>query len=196
MKAIIFDFDGVIHDTFEFHLNKIKQFTGIQFSKEEFSALHNGNFFNSKIKNFKKIDWVKYREFVYDDFIFLKLNEEIRTILLKLKEKYDLYIISSNGKKNISAYLGNNNILFVFKEVFGPEINTSKEEKFKLLFEKYSLLSNDCLFITDTLGDILEANRVNVKTIAVDFGYHQRDLLSKGNPYRIISKFDEIFMYI
>ena len=62
----------------------------------------------------------------------------------------------------------------------------------KFLLKKYSLTPKDCIFVTDTLGDIIEANDVNVKTIAVDFGYHSRTVLSKGKPFAIISDLNEI----
>jgi hypothetical protein len=40
MKAIIFDFDGVIHNTFAFHKNKIEEFAGVNFSEDEFKDIH------------------------------------------------------------------------------------------------------------------------------------------------------------
>ena len=42
MKAIIFDFDGVIHDTFEFHRGKHQKFFGIDLPVQLFKDLHNG----------------------------------------------------------------------------------------------------------------------------------------------------------
>ena len=38
----------------------------------------------------------------------------------------------------------------------------------------------------------LEANEVGIGTIAVDFGYHERERLQKGNPLKIISRFEEL----
>jgi len=75
-------------------------------------------------------------------------------------------------------------------------MNKSKVEKFKYLFKKYKLKPEDCIFITDTLGDILEGNKVGVRTIAVDFGFHKRDRLEKGKPFKIVSSFDEILKVI
>lgn len=61
-----------------------------------------------------------------------------------------------------------------------------------MLFNKHDFNNEDCIFITDTLGDILEANKVGVKSIAVDFGFHERERLEKGNPFKIISNFKDI----
>lgn len=62
-----------------------------------------------------------------------------------------------------------------------------------IMFDKdFDFKKDECIFITDTLGDILEANEVGIGTIAVDFGYHERKRLEKGNPLKIISKFEEL----
>ena len=43
-----------------------------------------------------------------------------------------------------------------------------------------------------TLGDILEGHKAGVRTIAVDFGFHGRDRLEKGEPFKIVSSFEEV----
>ena len=79
-----------------------------------------------------------------------------------------------------------------FKEVLWAEKHKKKTEKFKHILNDYNLKKEDCLFVTDTLWDILEANDIWIKTYAVDFGYHDRNTLKKWNPYKIISSFDEL----
>ena len=80
----------------------------------------------------------------------------------------------------------------LFKDILGVESHASKEEKFKMLFKKYKLNNKNCLFVTDTLGDILEAGKLGIPTIAVDFGFHERERLEKGKPLMILSKFEDI----
>ncbi|MEI8343373.1 MAG: hypothetical protein WCF93_00310 [Candidatus Moraniibacteriota bacterium] len=46
--------------------------------------------------------------------------------------------------------------------------------------------------MTYTPGDILEGKEVGVEVIAVDFGFHKRDRLEKGEPFKIVSNFEEI----
>lgn len=38
-----------------------------------------------------------------------------------------------------------------------------------MLFDKYSLKSSECLFVTNTLGDLIEARKVNNKFIKASF---------------------------
>ena len=48
------------------------------------------------------------------------------------------------------------------------------------------------LFITDTLGDIIESNKVGIKSVGVTWGYHTKENLSKGNPFFIAENFDDL----
>lgn len=187
MKAIIFDFDGVIHNTVDFHKDKIKEFSGVELSDDEFRNIHNGNFFANTVDKIRDIDWSAYKNFIYHGQSNLKIEEEMKKALLELRKNHALFIVSSGGTKNILDYLKNNGIAEVFQEVLGMDAYRSKIEKFNFIFAKHKLNSGDCIFITDTLGDILEANTVNMKTIAVDFGVHNKEILSKGNPLKIVS---------
>ena len=192
MKAIIFDFDGVIHDTFEFHRKKIKEFTGIDLSVQDFKKIHKKNFFLAVPKKFNQINWKKYPDFVHDGVAKFVINKKIKKTIIELNKNYSLFIVSSGGENNISNYLSNNKIKYIFKEILGMETFKKKTDKFNFIFDKYNLATSECLFVTDTLGDIIEANEVDLKTIAVDFGFHCRKTLEEGNPYKIISSFEEI----
>ncbi|MBM3232725.1 HAD family hydrolase [Candidatus Pacearchaeota archaeon] len=80
----------------------------------------------------------------------------------------------------------------IFSEILGFETHKSKEEKFRILFSKHNLKIDECIFVTDTLGDIFEASKVGLRTIAVDFGFHDKGRLKKGKPLMILSKFEDI----
>ena len=193
IKAIIFDFDGVIHDTFDLHVTKIKEFMDSDFNGEDLKKLHEGNI-NLQNDN-KKVDtnrFDEYTHFVKEDFIKQKIIPEIKNVLIELSRNYDLYIISSGGENNIKTYLENNGVLNLFKYILGKETHDSKIHKFNMVIEKSKLNKEDFIFITDTLGDIIEANNIGIKTIAVTFGYHNELTLKQGNPYKIINHISEI----
>lgn len=195
MKAIIFDFDGVIHDTLH-DLYKVHISTLEQISLEEMKAnVFNGNprvyfekFTPEQQTNFENA-WQKH-------YNTLKLTKPIRDELIKLSQNYSLFVVSSNTEINLNKYFKNNNFTNVFTGIYGSETHKSKVEKFKILFNKNNLKADECIFVTDTLGDILEANNVNMKTIAVDFGYHKREKLEQGNPYKIVSDFKDIRTFV
>jgi phosphoglycolate phosphatase len=174
IKAVIFDFDGVINDTLEiaFSINKII-FPGV--TLKEYKDFFNGNIYErEKVTPEAAKEYFKLQE---EEFKKLKIEKEIKGELLKMKDKFYLFIVSSNSEMTLNNYFENNDILHIFKEVLGVESHKSKIEKFKIIMGKYNLNRDNCIFITDTLGDILEANKVNLKSIAVDYGFHERERL-------------------
>jgi len=192
MKAIIFDFDGVIHDTFDFHRYKIKEFCGVDIPEDDFRDMHNGNFFKNKVP-VDGIQWTDYRDYILPFQSKLEIDEERKEIIETLSKNHDMFIVTSGGTENILGYLENNGLGGIFKEILGLEASRSKVVKFNTIFEKHSLEPHECVFITDTLGDILEANKVNVKTIAVTYGFHTEETLQLGNPHCLISQPYQLF---
>lgn len=192
MKTIIFDFDGVVENTFELHKNNVEKFTGAKFSKKGFQELHNGNILANKNIKLKNVDWLKYQKFIFKEQSNLKIESQIKKFLLRLSKKYEFFIVTSGSSKNIKAYLKKNKINKIFKDVLGIELHKTKIDKFNFLFIKYNLKRSDCVFITDTLGDILEANKLKIKTIAIDFGFHNKKTLKIGKPFKIVSSFNEV----
>ncbi len=195
MKAIIFDFDGVIHDTFELYYKIHKHFNSNS-SRENYRSYFEGKAISPKGKDKSndenKKEFIKFRELELEAFKDLNLEKEIKRELEKLDKDFDLYIISSNSINNLKIYFENSKFTHIFKDILGYETHKSKIEKFKILFEKYNLDKDSCVFVTDTLGDILEANKVGVKTIACTFGFHDEARLKKGNPFKIVRKFEDI----
>ncbi|EKD58906.1 MAG: hypothetical protein ACD_56C00034G0008 [uncultured bacterium] len=188
MKTIIFDFDGVIHDTYELAY----RIFGKGIDEDEFKDFFSGNFFEREITEEQKRKDKESYKLQSEAFQYLEIDANIKKNLEKLSEKYNLFIVSSNQEEALNIYFQNNNFTHIFKEILGAQTHQSKVKKFKYIFEKYNLTAEDCIFVTDTLGDILEANKVELKTIAVDFGFHERHRLEKGNPFKIVSRFDEI----
>ncbi len=198
MKAIIFDFDGVIHDTYELAYQINVEVLGKDLTHEQYRDFFNGNIFERVVvdKEREKTAFENFFKLQNEAFKNFKIDGNIKSNLEELAKKYSLFIISSNQEEALNIYFQNNKFTHIFKEIMGAETHQSKVEKFKYLFEKYKLQSEDCVFVTDTLGDILEGNKAGIRTVAVDFGFHGRDRLEKGNPFKIVSSFDEVVKVI
>ncbi len=190
IKAVIFDFDGVIVDNFDGVYNILNEVYGI--SKEEFLSSLEGNINSTNEKKGKeKVQqvWSKLDELSLENLVEKKTKKE----LLNLKQNYRLFCVTSNKKENISRVLNHSEIdLDIFEEVYGKEEGNCKSEKINLLLEKYNLKTEEVVFVTDTLGDLREANNSGVLTIAVDYGFHEKERLQKGSPYKIVSSFKAI----
>src|SRR3989338_3476354 len=193
IKALIFDFDGVIHDSFDinYRINNIIHHHELpDISIEEYKDMHDGNIYGHK--RVTDEGTVKFFELFAEEFKELKIQEEIKKELELLKKKYGLFIISSNKEMILNNYLFNNQATHLFTQIFGLETHKSKLEKFGLLQKRYGLQKEECLFVTDTLGDLMEAKMAGISSIAVDFGFHDAERLKKGEPLHIISQFSEL----
>ncbi len=192
LEHIIFDFDGVIHDTFELAFVVGNQLHG--YDREEYKQMFEGNLYNHhRIKN---EDINEYFRLSKEKFKDLVIEQHVRDELLRLSEKFNLIIVSSNSEEILNDYLKNNDIVKIFTKVLGVETHKSKQEKFKMLENDHNVSSENSIFVTDTLGDILEANKAGLRTVAVDFGYHERARLERGSPLQIISDFRDLRQFL
>jgi len=191
MENIIFDFDGVICDTVD-ELYKIHNRILEKISKKD---MLNNVFDKNPREYIKKFSSEKIDEFEGEwkkHYKTLEVEKEIKQELSILSKKYNLFIVSSNTEYNLKYYLNKNGMNDFFKDIYGVETHHLKYDKFKLLFDKYNLTLEKSIFVTDTLGDLIEANKFSLKSIAVDFGFHTREKLEQASPYKIVSSFGEI----
>ena len=184
-KFVIFDFDGVIVDSFSLAL-EINRRTIPGLTLEEYSKKFEGNINETMAKyNFDTGREQEYFKEYGSCLNTRKLISGIKETILSLAQKYSLVIVSSTTTEIIKKYLRCHELKGSFLDVLGNDVNYSKVHKFKMIFKKYNIEANDCVFITDTLGDIREAEEVGIPTIAVTGGFHDEKTLKKGNPIAI-----------
>lgn len=191
-KFILFDFDGVIADSFKpaFEVQKLvcphvtediyrKRFEGNINDWEEPINVHTDecrhdiDFFTEYIPRMKKE---------------AKLVPGIKDIITQLEKSYKMVVISSTITSPIKEFLDEHDLADHFTEIMGNDVHKSKVEKIKMVFEKYALEAKDCVFITDTLGDMREAEKMKVGAIGITWGFHAPDTLLKGKPFRLVDK--------
>jgi phosphoglycolate phosphatase len=187
-KFILFDFDGVIIDSFEsaFKIEKMLR-KNDEFTKDHFRKNFEGNFFEEREK-MQKVDYTPQQFYEAYQPIFIELQPvpHISEALQVLSESYPLIIISSAVTDNIHSWLEKNGLASYFVDILGADVHRSKVEKFKSVFESHHVASSDCVFITDTLGDIREADQLHIRTIAVTYGCHPKETLEKGKPFTFV----------
>ena len=193
-KLVIFDFDGVLADTEEFCYKIHKDFNGT-LTWEKFQSFGVGNFHEGMGKAVQEEAYIVPPDFytLYEkNLSVISIHDILRDTVLLLKDKYRLSVISSTSSPYISKFLEKENILDCFDDILGHEIHTSKVVKINTLLKKYKTSPEGAVFVTDTLGDILEANECNVRSIGVTWGLHERKTLEKGNPIAIINDPSEL----
>jgi HAD superfamily hydrolase (TIGR01509 family) len=196
LKSIFFDFDGVLSNTFSVHLEEIRKFFDCDLSEQEYRDMHNGNFSEHTISRLNGVDWLAYRDYIHSRISSLNMDNAMKYVLENLKERYAFAVVSSGSGGHITSFLEKNGVENYFDEILGVEFHTSKKEKFQHLLLKYDISSEEALFVTDTLGDILEANEIGIPTVAVMFGFHNRETLKKGNPLAIIERPKELLKIV
>ncbi|MBC8495206.1 HAD family hydrolase [archaeon] len=190
IKVLIFDFDGVIineyQKDYEAYLNIYPDLT-----HEHYKDLFEGNF-RSKADTLLGEGNSGNAEKEYGLHVStVKIKESVKSILRNFSKDYTIGVISSAVEKTLNDCIDNNDFKG-FSFIYGFETNRLKTEKFKMVFEKFNVKPEECLYITDTAGDVREARKVGVKSIALDCGYHERWRLEKAKPMKIISSFEEL----
>jgi phosphoglycolate phosphatase len=187
-KILMFDFDGVLVDSFEINYSTGLISNSKKRNRKEYRELFNGNIHDG-LTNSKPTDNLQRPEFygIYGPKL-MKLSpiKGVNRILKKLVADYKIIIVSSTPSSLIKLFLKKYNLIKYFTDVLGSDYNKSKVIKINHLLKKYKTTPANSLFITDTLGDILEARQCGVKSIAVSGGFQFNSTLRKGRPLKII----------
>jgi phosphoglycolate phosphatase len=194
---IIFDFDGVLVDSFGAALETVREHQpDREISADEYRACFEGNAYEvADEKNFCFV----FREF-FDRYLPRLLEckpaEGIEEAIRSVAAAHTLAIISSTDSRVLREWLEKNGLLSYFTDLLGADISKSKVEKFSMLFKKYGIEGKNCIFVTDTLGDLREAEAVGVPCIAVTYGWHSEDRLRKGKFIAMVNRPSEIIEVI
>ena len=124
LKALIFDFDGVLGDTYDINFQLSKQFH-VGLSEQNFKDHHNGNVFEKPKINFKKDDYPVFFEKQKQMFNSQHLFP-IKDFLPILADRFKLFIVSSTIDENVAHFLGLGNLTHFFTKIHVSTTNPSK----------------------------------------------------------------------
>ena len=182
IKHIIFDYDGVLVDSFNFHLNKYNEIFDVGLTRQELADAHNGNFYENKSEKFDLVDIQKYATTVATDQEFLPLREGVQDTLHTLAQSKTLHLVTSGFERQILPNLEHHKIEDLFAHLLFADHGKSKHEKILRLLKDESANPDDAIFVTDTLGDVLEAKEVPITCIALTCGFQPEEIIRKGEP--------------
>jgi phosphoglycolate phosphatase len=196
LKTIIFDFDGVLMDSKQTIFNTTKHFLP-DFTEEKLHEIFNGNSHQHPIiKELFEKHQEEFQQKFLDETTKEHFFEGAKELIEDLESKYKLFINTSAPSYNVVKFLKLIEKEKSFEKVYGADIETSKVKKFKMILNKYNLKKEECLFVTDTLGDLREAQLVGIKSIGVTWGVHFRNTLEQGESIAIVDTFEELFSKI
>ena len=193
-KLVIFDFDGVLADTIRF-CYKIHKDINASLTWEKFQGFSDGNFIEGIRKSVEEESYIipkNFYEFYEKNLYTINIHENLRAVVLRLKNQYNLSIISSTNGSYISNFLKKEKALGYFGDILGSDAHMSKVVKINTLLEKYKIKPKDAVFITDTTGDIMEARKCGVQSITVAWGLHSKDALLREKPFALVNTPQEL----
>jgi phosphoglycolate phosphatase-like HAD superfamily hydrolase len=193
-KIVFFDFDGVIADSFDVGFEVRKMINPLT-TQDTYRRLFDGNI-NDSVSDveFQKIHnpdidfFAEYEPRLMKSPIFPGMKDVIKVTA----EKNLLIIVSSTTTDMIKKFLAMHDVDSCFDEIMGNDVHKSKIAKIEMALNKYKVGASDCLFVTDTLGDVKEARHMMVPTIAVTWGYQSKATLEKGSPSYIVDTPQEL----
>ena len=189
-RTVLFDFDGVIADSFNAAL-ATAQARCMHKTEEIYRANFEGNIYAAKDDESldhsqcnHDIDWFETLAsfFNENEALFAQMDDTIK----HLAQDNRLVIVSSSLHSVITSFLKTHKLDTYFDAIYDAEVHNSKSEKIAMILEKYGLTPKDCVMITDSKGDILEAREQGVECIAVTWGFNSYDVLASANPFRIV----------
>jgi len=177
-KVIIFDMDGVIFDTIPFAQKEFLE-THPSLTEDMYKEIHSGNFHEEAQKHAhlrieeteeqREIRRANYSEVKSKSVLFPGIKDFLQHLH---NSGFNLILNTNAYERNTLPLLENVDIRALFDFVATAELSKSKIEKFLLIKNKFGLNTEDILFITDSLGDLREADSANIATVAVTWGVH------------------------
>lgn len=191
-KLVILDFDGVIADSWDFCFEIVRIWYP-HLTEQQYRDAFNGNIRDASWRNPDiKMDYYSH----YDPRLLAsKPFASMPQIIRELARQYRLFIISSTPAPVIREYLRIND-MDVFEQVLGYETHKYKDVKLKMILDETGASPLMAVMVTDTLGDILESQKVGVKAIAVMWGFQKRETLLRGNPFATVEHPNELLKIV
>jgi HAD superfamily hydrolase (TIGR01549 family) len=199
IKAIIFDYDGVIVDSFP-TIHKVYQIICKKLGKkcpEKFPEFK--KFFGYNSRNFiKNLGLTEEETRKFDEFCSEEiLNQEpkffhkIDDVIKKLKEKYKLIIVSSNTQREVENKMKLLGVHSHFNIIMGGKVGPLKKSTaFKELIKDLNLSEDEILVVGDRVNDYFDAKEAGLNNIIlVEYGWgYEKEKIPNHKQSIIVKK--------
>lgn len=182
-EYVLMDFDGVIANTFQMCYEiSCQVWPGL--TREQYVEKFKGdvNETLTEIKSAGLNFFALYSARILDQ----KLVTGMDDMLKFLGQNFTMILVSSTESEPIKEFLRHHHLLEHFSAIFGNDVPSSKRQKIQLILGHYKIKPSECVLVTDTLGDLLDAKGLGVPSIAVTWGYHNEKTLRGGEPVSFV----------
>ena len=207
IKNIIFDLDGTISksapgilNAFEYALEKM----GKTYSRDDLYKYIGPPLRDSFVKELgeesadKGVDY--YRQYYFKKGLFeTEIYDGIQELIEELYDcGFDIYLATSKGEESSKKILEYFGILKFFSYISGSsDDKNTKKKVIEHLLKESNLKSSESIMIGDRSYDIEAANNLEMKTIAVTYGYGNKEEFEKASfianyPYEILNIIEKL----
>ncbi len=203
MATIIFDLDGTIADSFDY----ITDFLAHEKNKQTLEPIQKEQLKGmSMLAIARKLDhkWWKM------PILFMRGRRNMERAMHKMRpfdgmpelirkvhaEGHELFIVSSNSVKNIHKFLHHQNLHTYFLEVYGGVSIFGKSPALRQLFKEQNIDPKDAIYVGDELRDIQACQSVNLRIIAVSWGFANKNDLANLKPTALVDSPTELMSYL
>ncbi|MFB2980783.1 HAD-IA family hydrolase [Microseira sp. BLCC-F43] len=206
LKAIIFDFDGTVADTFDTIVaisNRLAlEFGYKQAAPEEIEQIRNLS--SREIIRQSGVSIFKL------PFILRRLKNELNNEISRLNplpgidealselkmQGYRLGIITSNDRENVMLFMEKNKLQELFDFIYSGANIFGKSRVINRFLKQANLTPEEVIYVGDETRDIEAAKRSQIKMIAVSWGFNSKTVLAEHNPDFLIHHPNELIQVI
>ncbi len=197
-KLIIFDLDGVLFDSSRIAYEGVR---GIfpTLTDDIMNEILCGNF-HEEIKKLtlprvketeeeQKVRRTQYLERKIQAPLFFGIKE----LLCDIKKNGSLLGLNTSARRDNCVSLLTREEIYTFFDYIGTmDEGESKAEKFRIMLNTFGTTPEESIFVTDTLGDLREADIVGIPTIAVTYGAHSREFFTREPHANLVAIVDTV----
>jgi len=192
IKAIVFDFDGTLADTF----NAIVQIANRLADDFGYKVLMPSDIERIRNLSARQIIQESGVPLFQIPFLLRRIQSELRQdieflhpvpgipdLLKELTSQgKKLGILSSNSKDNVERFLNIHGLDCFFDFIYSEPSIFGKSYALKRLMDYHEIPPKSLVYIGDETRDIAASNKINIKVIAVSWGFNSSDALINYNP--------------
>ena len=117
---------------------------------------------------------------------------EVIPVLKQLSKDHHLVVVTSSQSDSVVENLEHFDLRNLFSNVLGGELGLSKSERISRSCEEVGIPKEQTYMVGDAISDIRQGKIAGVTTIAVSWGYQDRELLLAEEPDFMVDEPSEL----
>ncbi len=196
---ILFDFDGVVVDSFDVHFSVFSEICAeMGFHKlnspEAFLRLFDGNAIFQLIRSGFPVHRLRalaeqFRPRIEAACARIQPFPGMPEVLSELARRHPVHMVTSNNTAHVEDFAARHGITGL-RSVVGADVEISKIKKIRRI--KRLEPGHRAWYVGDTLGDMRETRRAFARPVAVAWGWHDLPRLRRGRPWAVVHTPEEL----